>query len=88
MDGEQWGAAMDIILKGHRSEMEVVVVGMGREVQGGGGGVSERASEGEMSWKPRLRCHVRCGGSARGVHQQLDSIRWWWMEGRQKARRG
>lgn len=42
---------VDIILKGHGGEMEVVV--------------GEGAREGEMSREPRQRCHVRRGGSAR-----------------------
>lgn len=45
------GRGVDIILKGHGGEMEVVVVV-----------VVEGAREGEMSREPRQRCHVRRGG--------------------------
>lgn len=47
------GRGVDIILKGHGGEMEVVVVVVG-----------EGAREGEMSREPRQRCHVRRGGGS------------------------
>lgn len=73
---------VDIILKGHGGEMEVVVVVVG-----------EGAREGEMSREPRQRCHVRRGGggsarrpSAAGFNQMAAADRR--MDGRGKAGRG
>lgn len=78
---------MDIILKGHRGKMEVVVGGMGRGGQGGWG-VSEGAGNGEMSLEPRPRCRVRCGGScAASISSWIQSDGGGWKDG-EKQRGG
>lgn len=88
MDGERWGGDDGYYIK--RSPRRDGSGGSEDGTRGAGrtGGLSVGASDGEMNSEPRLSCHVRCGGSVRGVHQQLDSIRWWWMERRRKSREG